>query len=152
VFGQVGGSKPDAYVGHGSAKLSRWLLENGQPIIPIAEHLNVEAAEVESSGYLEFLVSHLVLVISKALRAGSMESVKRLGPPLCLPCESAVHSLQVCPVAYSPLPRLSTAFSTRSRVCLMRPHLDSLEELGYLGVGDWSCILSRCWSILMFEV
>lgn len=66
MFGQVGGSKPDACVGHGSAKLSRQLLENGQPTIPIAEHLNVEAAEVESSGCLEFLVSHLVLVVSKS--------------------------------------------------------------------------------------
>jgi hypothetical protein len=152
VFGQVGGSKPDTCVGHGSAKLSRRLLKNGRLTIPIAEHLNVEAAEVEGSGCLEFLVSHLVLVVSKALRAGSMESVKRLGPPLCLPCESAAHSLQVCPVAYSPLPRLSAAFPTRSHVCLMRPHLNSLEELGYLGVGDWSRILSRCWSVLMFEV
>jgi hypothetical protein len=52
VFDQVGGSKPDACFGHGSVKLSRRLLENGQPTILIAEHSNVEAAEVESSGCL----------------------------------------------------------------------------------------------------
>ena len=115
---------------------SRRLLENGQPTIPIAEHTNVEAAEVESSRCLEFLVSHLVLVVSRALRAGSMESVKGLGPPLCLPCESPAHSLQACPVAYSPFPRLFLVRCLHVKdVCLTRPYLDSLEEFGYLGVG-----------------